>query len=91
MSSVNPCGVPLGLPQSPNKSRQSAAHPFQIEDGGHLGKTGKLVADSPGGDRGEIGYERPQLLVKLQTAKLRGPRELCYLSKQAQGLCQTHN
>lgn len=66
----------------PSKSRQSAAHPFQIEDGSHLGKTGKLVADSPGGDCGEIGYERPQLLVELQTAKLWGPRELCQLSEQ---------
>lgn len=68
---------PAGLPATPpNKSRQSTAHPFQIEDGGHLGKTGKLVTYSPGGDRSEIGYERPQLLVKLQPAKLWGTREL---------------
>lgn len=61
-----------GLPQSLSKSRQSTSHPFQVEDGGHLRKSGKLVTDSPGGDCGEIGYEGPQLLVKLQTAKLWG-------------------
>lgn len=70
MSSVKPCAVQLVLPQSPNRSRPSTAHPFQVEDGSHLGKTGKLVTDSPCGDCGEIGYEGPQLLVELQTAEL---------------------
>lgn len=65
------------FPQSPSRSRPSAAHPFQVEDGGHLGKTGKLVTDSPGGDCGEIGYEGPQLLVELQTTELWAQREIC--------------
>lgn len=62
---------------SPVTPKARAAYPFQIEDGGYLGKTCKLVADGPGGDRGEVGYERPQLLVKLQTTKLQGPRKHC--------------
>lgn len=77
MNSVKPGAVQLVVPQSPSRSRPSAAHPFQVEDGGHLGKTGKLVTDSPCGDCGEIGYEGPQLLVKLQTTKLWAQREIC--------------
>lgn len=77
MKSIKLCAAQLVLPQSLSRSRPSAAHPFQVEDGGHLGKTGKLVTDSPCGDCGEIGYEGPQLLVELQTTELWAQRETC--------------
>jgi len=64
-SSFSPFCISDNIWMSPVTLKARAAYPFQIEDGGYLGKTCKLVTDSPGGDCGEVGYERPQLLVKL--------------------------
>ena len=43
---------------------------LKIQDGGHLGKTSKLVTNRPRGDRRQITDKGTQLLVKLETTKL---------------------
>jgi len=46
------------------------SYPLQVEDGRHLREARKLVPDGPGGDRGKVGHQRAQLLVKLQPPEL---------------------
>lgn len=49
-------------------------YPLQVENGGHLCETGKLVPDGPGGDGGEVRHQRPELFVELQPSELRGKK-----------------
>lgn len=50
-------------------------YPLQVENGGHLCETGKLVPDGPGGDGGEVRHQRPELFVELQPSELRKEKD----------------
>lgn len=45
-------------------------YPFQVENGGHLCKTGKLIPDGPGGHSCEVRHQRAKLFIKLQPSEL---------------------
>ena len=49
---------------------QTGSYPLQVEDVGHLCEPGEFVSDGPGGDGGQIGHERAQLLIELQPPQL---------------------
>lgn len=48
----------------------SKNYPLQVEDGGHLCKSSKLVPDGPGGYSGKIRHKRPKLFIELQPSEL---------------------
>lgn len=45
-------------------------YPLQVEDGGHLCESSKLIPDGPGGHGGEVCHKRPKLFVELQPSEL---------------------
>ena len=56
-------------------------YPLQVQDCSHLCEASKLVSDGPGGDGGEVGHQRTQLPVKLQTAQLHRDKMETWLQK----------
>lgn len=46
------------------------SYPLQVEDGGHLRETSKLIPDGPGGYSCEVRHKRAKLLVELQPPEL---------------------
>lgn len=46
-------------------------YPLQVENGGHLCETSKLIPDGPGGHSRKVRHKRAKLFVKLQPSELR--------------------
>ena len=51
--------------------RRQKAHPLQIQNGGHLCESSKLVAHSPGGHWWQVANQCSQFFVKLQSTQLK--------------------
>lgn len=45
-------------------------YPFQVENGGHLCETSKLIPDGPGGHSCKVRHQRAKLFIKLQPSEL---------------------
>lgn len=65
-------------------------YPFQVENGGHLCKTSKLVPDGPGGHRCEVGHQRAKLFIKLQPSELGKGDQRQWMSYMYQRIPRKH-